>query len=85
MRVLGLNYQFLACQGGHKKRQVALDIHSRIKWARRQVGKTLFDISKHFGGDLERVFGALISKEIHDDSLNLPDSYMKLIDEIMGD
>ncbi|MCU4193847.1 phage replication protein, partial [Vibrio cholerae] len=23
--------------------------------------------------------------EIHDDSLNLPDSYMKLIDEIMGD
>ncbi|WP_159359527.1 replication initiation factor domain-containing protein [Vibrio cholerae] len=68
-----------------KKRQVALDIHSRIKWARRQVGKTLFDISKHFGGDLERVFGALISKEIHDDSLNLPDSYMKLIDEIMGD
>ncbi|MFA9865733.1 phage replication protein, partial [Vibrio cholerae] len=21
----------------------------------------------------------------HDDSLNLPDSYMKLIDEIMGD
>ncbi|OWH81970.1 phage replication protein [Vibrio cholerae O139] len=56
-----------------------------MKWARRQVGKTLFDISKHFGGDLERVFGALISKEIHDDSLNLPDSYMKLIDEIMGD
>ncbi|NRB69768.1 MAG: replication initiation factor domain-containing protein [Vibrio sp.] len=66
-----------------KKKQVALDLHGRIKWARRQVGRTLFDIAKYFDGDLGKVFGALVSSELHDDQLQLPDTYQKLLDEIM--
>ncbi|SON48615.1 replication initiation factor domain-containing protein [Vibrio tapetis] len=67
-----------------KKKQAALDIHGRVRWARRQVGRTLHDIAKHFGGDLEKTFGVLISKDFHDDGLSLPDTYRKVIDEIIG-
>ncbi|AYV19832.1 Replication initiation factor [Vibrio mediterranei] len=67
----------------NKKKQVALEIHERIRWARRQVGRTLFDIAKHFDGDLEKVFGLLISKEINDGHLTIPDTYKKILYEIM--
>ncbi|AIL70638.1 RstA [Vibrio vulnificus] len=68
-----------------KKKQAALDMHQRIKWARRQVGRTLADIAKHLDGDLEKTFGLLVSKDFHDDGLSLPDTYRKLISEILGD
>ncbi|EKO3410613.1 replication initiation factor domain-containing protein [Vibrio fluvialis] len=66
-----------------KKKQVALDMHGRIRWARRQVGRTLADIAKYLDGDLDKVFGLLVSKELHDDTLSLPDSYRHLVKEIM--
>jgi phage replication initiation protein len=66
-----------------KKKQVALDIHGRIRWARRQVGRTLADIAKYLDGDLEKVFGMLVSKDLHEDLLDLPDTYKHIIKEIM--
>ncbi|HHF3223612.1 TPA: replication initiation factor domain-containing protein [Vibrio diabolicus] len=66
-----------------KKKQVALDMHGRIRWARRQVGRTLADIAKYLDGDLEKVFGLLISEDTQGDLLNLSDTYKHIIKEIM--
>ena len=70
------------------KKKACLDVHSQIRWARRQVGKTLFDIAEHFNGDLEKTFGILVNHTGGDDiRLNdkfvLPDVYNKLMNEIL--
>ncbi len=67
---------------------MSLDIHSKVKWARRQVGKTLVDIAVYFQGDLEKTFGMLMPKEKIDDGdtfgkVSVPDSYKLILDEIL--
>lgn len=71
------------------KKKVSLDIHSKVKWARRQVGKTLFDIAVYFQGDLEKTFGMLMPTQNIDDGatfgkINVPDSYKLILDEILS-
>lgn len=66
-----------------KKKQIALDMHGRIRWARRQVGRTLADIAKYLDGDLNKVFGLLISQETQGDLLDLPDTYKHILKEIL--
>ena len=74
----------------NSKKKVALDIHSQVRWARRQVGKTLLDIAKHFDGDLEKTFGMLIpfseidseNEKLHGKFM-LPDVYKKILNEIV--
>lgn len=70
------------------KKKASLDMQSRIMWARRQVGKTLFDIAVYFQGDLEKTFGMLLPLEKIDDGqtygkINIPDSYKLILDEIL--
>lgn len=71
------------------KKKACLDIHSQIRWARRQVGKTLFDIANHFNGDLEKTFGILANGNPDGDSIQLndkfvlPNVYKKLMIEIL--
>lgn len=67
-----------------KKSSIALDIHGRAKWARRQVGRTLADLAKYFDGDIEKVFGLLVSNEHQDSEFSLPDIHQKIIKEITG-
>ncbi len=56
----------------------------RAKWARRQVGRTLADLAKYFDGDIEKVFGLLVSSEHQDSEFSLPDIHQKLLKEITG-
>lgn len=70
------------------KKKVAVDIHTRIKWARRQVGKTLFNIATYFDGDLEKTFGMLMPRHLVEDGgeycgVWVPDTYKLILDEIL--
>lgn len=69
------------------KKKASLDMHSRIKWARRQFGKTLRDIALFFEGDLDKTFGLLVSAEKREGvqdfgRLSFPDNYKLILDEI---
>lgn len=48
----GLSYKTLC-------KKVTLDFNNRIRWAKRQCGRTISDVLEHFGGDVYLALGAL--------------------------
>lgn len=48
----GISYKSLV-------KKTTLDFNARIRWAKRQCGRTLSDVLEHFGGDIYAALGAL--------------------------
>lgn len=59
------------------KKRVRLDLAGRIRWAKRQCGRTLSDLLDVFGGDLQLAFGALCDER--GGKFSLPDTQSILI------
>lgn len=61
------------------KKRACLDLSGRIRWAKRQCGRTLSDLVELFGGDLDLTFGALCDDR--GGKFCLPDTQSLLIHE----
>ncbi len=63
-----------------KTKVVALDLLSRAHWMRKQYGKTLTALLKHFDGDMTATFGLLQRDE---SAFTFPPTYQKLTEHIL--
>jgi len=59
------------------KKRTVLDLAGKIRWAKRQCGRTLSDLLELFGGDLHLAFGALCDER--GGKFSLPDTQSILI------
>lgn len=62
-------------------KKTTLDFDARVKWARRQVGRTLSDILETLGGDVYQALGLLIDER--GGKFSIPDSHSQLINHHM--
>lgn len=62
-------------------KKTTLDFDARVKWARRQVGRTLSDILETLGGDVYQALGLLIDER--GGKFSIPDSHSHLINHHM--
>lgn len=58
-------------------RRATLDMAARIRWAKRQCGRTLSDICESFGGDVFAAFGAVLDER--GGKFSLPDTQQHLL------
>jgi phage replication initiation protein len=60
-----------------KTKKTALEFAGRIRWAKRQVGRTLSDILETLGGDVYQALGLLVDER--GGKFSLPDSHAQLL------
>jgi len=65
------------------KKRTVLDFNSRIKWAKRQCGRTLSDVLEAFGGDIYQAYGALC--EPRGGKFAIPDTQTDLLNKILNE
>lgn len=58
-------------------KRTTLDMAGRLRWAKQQCGRTLFDIADSLGGDINAAFGAIA--DTRGGSFSLPDTYNDLL------
>ena len=58
-------------------KQTTLDFNARIRWAKRQCGRTLSDVLETFGGDIYAAFGALCDER--GGKFGLPDTQAMIL------
>ena len=68
----GLSYKSLT-------KKTVLDFNARIRWAKRQCGRTLSDILETFGGDIYAALGCLVDER--GGKFNLPDTQALLLNK----
>lgn len=69
----GVNFKSLS-------KKTVLDFNSRIRWAKRQCGKTISDVLESFGGDVYATLGALCDDR--GGHFSLPDTQALLLNKI---
>ena len=67
---------------------VSIDFNQKIKWLRKQAGRSLFKLSVFFDGDLKKLFGLLCPRDLVEqyndsDDCFLPDHYKSILNEIL--
>ncbi len=66
------------------KRKSVLEMKGKVSWARKQVGRTLAQITDFYDGDLDRVFGLLIPVKHRESGIDLPDTNKALSQIFLG-
>lgn len=64
-------------------KKTVLDFNARIRWAKRQCGRTLADILETFGGDIYHALGLLVDER--GGKFNLPDTQALLLNKALNE
>lgn len=70
----GLSYRSLT-------KRAVLDFAGRLKWVRRQCGRTLSDVLEAFDGDIFAAFGAICDSR--GGKFSIPDTQAQLLQEVI--